>query len=133
MPAPRARPGVGPLTRGMAGALVLSLLLGCGSAASPSPSQTPRGSGNAPTSPAAGVITGIESSGLNGVHAFSLRTSTGRILRFTLGNLDNPVQFPPGHLAEHQLTGLPVLVFFTVDGPNLVVFHMEDAPVPSPS
>jgi hypothetical protein len=113
-------------------ALLLVVVIGCAGAASSSPTGPPRPVGNAPASPVAGVIIGIESSGLNGVHAFSLRTSTGTILRLTLGNLDDPTQFPPGHLAEHQLTGLPVLVFFTVDGPNMVVYHLEDAPVASP-
>jgi hypothetical protein len=133
MPTPRSRRGIATLRAALAEALLLAVLVGCAGAASPSPTGPAGPSGSAPASPVAGVIIGIDSSGLNGVHAFSLRTSTGRILRFTLGNLDNPTMFPPGHLAEHQLTGLPVLAFFTVDGPNLVVFHLEDAPVPSPS
>ena len=44
-----------------------------------------------------------------------------------LGNSD-PTAFPPGHLAEHQLTGNPVLVFFKPEGTELVVYHLEDAP-----
>ena len=133
MPAASTRREVGRLVLGAAMVGLLALLVGCGGATSPSPTTTRQPSGNAPASPVAGVVVGIESSGLNGIHAFSLRTSAGRIVRFTLGNLDNPTQFPPGHLAEHQLTSIPVLAFFKVDGPNLVVYHLEDAPIASPS
>jgi len=133
MPAARTGLRVGVLLSWLSVASMLWLIAGCGGASAPSSTQSPRPSGGAPTSPVAGVIIGVESTGLNGVHAFTLRTGTGAVLRFTLGNLDNPTQFPPGHLAEHQLTGIPVLAFFMVEGTNLIVYHLEDAPVASPS
>ena len=54
--------------------------------------------------------------------------TTGQQLTFRLGTLDNGVQFPPGHLHEHLATASPVRVFFRVDGGQLVVYHLEDAP-----
>jgi hypothetical protein len=129
MPASRPPRLAGALAYALLLASLLSVLASCGSNSSPVPTAaTPSASG--PASPMAGVITGIESTGLTGVHAFTLRTATGAIVRFTLGNLDNGTQFPPGHLAEHQLTGIPVLVFFRVEGSDLVVYHLEDAPIP---
>jgi hypothetical protein len=101
-----------------------------GSAGTPSPTSPPVtvSSTQGPASPVAGVITAVESAGLNAVHGFTLRTSGEKILHFKLGVLYDPTAFPPGHLAEHQLTGNPVLVFFKPEGTELVVYHLEDAP-----
>jgi hypothetical protein len=101
-----------------------------GNPGTPSPTSAPGtvGSTQGPASPVAGVITAVESAGLNAVHGFTLRTSGEKILHFKLGVLDDPTAFPPGHLAEHQLTGNPVLVFFKAEGADLVVYHLEDAP-----
>ena len=101
-----------------------------GSAATPSPANPPAtvSSTQGPASPVAGVITAVDSAGLNAVHGFTLRTNGEKVLHFKLGVLDDPTAFPPGHLAEHQLTGNPVLVFFKPEGTELVVYHLEDAP-----
>jgi hypothetical protein len=98
-----------------------------GTPSSTNPPSTVSGT-QGPVSPVAGVITAVESAGLNAVHGFTLRTSGEKVLRFKLGVLDDPTDFPPGHLAEHQLTGNPVLVFFKPEGSDLVVYHLEDAP-----
>jgi hypothetical protein len=102
----------------------------CGPAASPSPPPD----GGMPASPVDGVVLSIDASGLTQVHGFTLRTAAGNILEFTLGSLEDPTQFPPGHIAEHQANAQPVRVFF-VPGPEggLVVYRLEDAPPPSPS
>jgi hypothetical protein len=80
-----------------------------------------------PRSPVAGVITSIDSQGLDKVKGFTLRTRGGVDLTFVIGQLDNGVEFPPGHLAEHQASLEPVLVWFKVEGGKLVVYHLEDA------
>ena len=80
-----------------------------------------------PRSPVAGVIISIDSQGLDKVKGFTLRTRSGVDLTFVIGQLDNAIDFPPGHLAEHQASLLPVLVYFKVEGGKLVVYHLEDA------
>ena len=111
------------------------------SASLPTPSGSPASSGAAPSvsfdmpsfavpepkSPVAGVITSIDSQGVDKVRGFTLRTRSGVDLTFVIGQLDNGVEFPPGHLAEHQASLEPVLVYFKVDDGRLVVYHLEDA------
>jgi len=111
----------------VAAGLLLATVAGCGPAtASPTPGS--------PASPIDGVVLAIDSSGLSQVHGFTLRTAAGQVLSFTLGNLENPTAFPPGHLAEHQANALPVRVYFVADGSGaLVVYRLEDAPRASPS
>jgi hypothetical protein len=84
------------------------------------------------TSPAEGVIVAVDASSLSAVRGFTLRTAGGAAFEFQLGVLENPTEFPPGHLAEHQATSAPVLVYFRVEGGRRVVYRLEDA-LPSPS
>jgi hypothetical protein len=117
-------------------AALLATIAGCGTAATPSPTPagsrqpTPASSNDAdiPLSPVAGVVIAVQSEGLDKVHGFTLRTISGADVNFALGKLDNPTEFPPGHLAEHQASSAPVLVWFTVEGSKLLVYHLEDAP-----
>jgi len=80
-----------------------------------------------PRSPVAGVITSIDSQGVDKVKGFTLRTRSEVDLTFVIGQLDNGIEFPPGHLAEHQASLEPVLVYFKAEGGKLVVYHLEDA------
>ncbi|HEY4189526.1 MAG TPA: hypothetical protein VGM28_03815 [Candidatus Limnocylindrales bacterium] len=84
----------------------------------------------APASPIDGVLTHIDSTGLTQVTGFRLRTNDGQEIAFTIGTLENGDQFPPGHLAEHLATSSPVRVWFRDDGSNLVVYRLEDTPLP---
>jgi hypothetical protein len=87
-----------------------------------------------PSSPVDGVVISVNSTGLTDVHDFTLRTADGFILTFELGQLENPTQFSPGHLKEHQATGSPVRVFFSRSSTGqLIVYRLEDAPVSSRS
>lgn len=115
------------LNRAAVAATFMACLAGCGPTATPVP--TP----GAPVSPIDGVVLTIDSSGLSQVHGFTLRTAAGETLTFTLGNLENPTAFPPGHLAEHQANALPVQVYFVPGPSGLVVYRLEDAPRASPS
>lgn len=83
-------------------------------------------------SPVDGVIVSVDSSGLADVRGFVLRVSGGFAIDFVLGPLENPTQFPPGHLAEHLATSQPVRVYFLVQSGQRVVYRLEDA-VPSPA
>jgi hypothetical protein len=89
--------------------------------------EIPSFSAPIPQSPVAGVVISIDSQGLAKVHGFTLRTRSGVDLKFVIGLLDNGADFPPGHLAEHQATLQPILVWFKVEDGKLVVYHLEDA------
>jgi hypothetical protein len=78
-------------------------------------------------SPVVGVIVDIDSAGLADVRGFSLRTSDQTVITFRLGVLENAIEFPPGHLAEHQATAEPIRVFFRAETDGLVVYRIEDA------
>jgi hypothetical protein len=112
-----------------AGAFVLAMLVAaaiaaCGPAASPTVGPV----GSLPPSPVDGVVVHIDSAGLADVKGFDLRLTDGTILGFTLGPLENGAQFAPGHLSEHEATGIPVRVFYRVANGIPVVYRLEDAP-----
>ena len=77
-----------------------------------------------------GVIVGVDSEGLDRVRGFTLRTATGATEVFTIGTLENPAAFPPGHLVEHQATAQPVRVWYRTEGSTMVAIRLEDAPAP---
>jgi hypothetical protein len=79
------------------------------------------------TSPVDGVIVSVDSRGLNDVRGFVLRVPPAFSYDFVLGPLENPTQFPPGHLAEHLATSQPVRVYFVVQDGKRVVYRLEDA------
>lgn len=101
------------------GCIVLAIcaLAGC----TPVPSVHPL------ASPVEGVVTKVDSSGLNEVSSFDLRTADGTTYTFKIGDLENPVEFPPGHLREHMATSSAVRVFFEVIGDRLFAIRLEDA------
>jgi hypothetical protein len=83
------------------------------------------------TSPSVvGVIVGVESEGLDRVRGFTLRTGTGATEAFTIGTLENPTAFPPGHLVEHQATAQPVRVWYVAEGSTNVAIRLQDAATP---
>jgi hypothetical protein len=77
--------------------------------------------------PVVGVIVGVQAQGLDRVTGFTLRTTDRGSLQFTLGDLENSAQFPPGHLVEHQATAQPVRVWYRADDDVLVAIRLEDA------
>lgn len=88
----------------------------------------------APSSPVDGVVIEVTATGLTDVKSFRLRPyGYPADLDFNLGPLENATEFSPGHLKEHQATGTPVRVYFTLAGGQRVVYRLEDAPVPSSS
>jgi hypothetical protein len=119
----------------LADALLAFLLAACGLAPVPSPAASQRpGSGGPggtgptiPDSPIVGVVTAVDSLGLNEVVSFTLRADDGRSWEFRVGTLENPTEFPPSHLSEHQATTVPVRVYFEFDGSELVAYRIEDA------
>lgn len=73
-----------------------------------------------------GVIVNVDGSGLVDVRGFTLRRPGGEILEFRLGELENGDEFPPGHLAEHQATAEPVVVYYRVEGNERFAVRLED-------
>ena len=88
------------------------------------------------TSPVEGVPIDIEAEGFTEVTAFTLRTDDGQQLRFLIGPLENPTEFPPTHLAEHLAGSTRIVVYFRPEGSDQVAYRMEDSPThaasPSP-
>ena len=58
---------------------------------------------------------------------FTLLTTGGETLTFTIGELDNADEFPPEDLYDRISSGDPIRVLFTVEGDTLLVYHIEDA------
>lgn len=106
----------------LAAAAIAAILAACSGVPTTAP-----GSG-LPPSPLDGVIVAVDGTGLSSVTGFTLRLASGATIVFELGTLENPTQFPPGHLKEHEATSQPVRVYF-VEGPDgPVVYRLEDAP-----
>ncbi|HYM84850.1 MAG TPA: hypothetical protein VEY67_11940 [Candidatus Dormibacteraeota bacterium] len=97
------------------------------SAAASVPSGSPAAQASVPASPVVGVVTKVDSAGLDKVSGFTLRTQDGQVLVVAIGVLENGAQFPPGHLAEHLATAAPVRVWFRDEGARLVAYRIEDA------
>ena len=107
--------------------LALAACLGlaaCGRGAPASPSGA---ASIAISSPVVGRLTDIDAEGLTEVTGFRLRTDDGADVQFRLGVLENGVEFPPGHLAEHMATTTKVRVFFRDEAGERVVYRLEDA------
>jgi hypothetical protein len=98
-----------------------ALILGGGPAA---PGPPP----DAPT--VDGVVVAVDARSLTDVRSFDLRTADGRILTFGLGELQNGVAFPPGHLAEHKVSATPVRVWYRATTDPPAALYLEDAPSP---
>ena len=114
--------------RTIVGAFALVTLSAGGCKGTTTPAPTPD-----VTSPVEGVIVAVDATGLADVRGFTLRTAGGFAVDFTLGLLENPTAFPPGHLAEHLATSAAVVVYFRVESGDRVVYRLEDVvPTPSP-
>jgi hypothetical protein len=74
-----------------------------------------------------GVVMAVDSSGLGDVRSFTLRRPGGETVEFRLGELENGTEFPPGHLAEHQATAQPVVVYYRIEGNERFAVRLEDA------
>ena len=108
----------------VAAAVAIALALAaCGTNGSPAPSL--------PGSPLDGVVIHVDSTGLGNVTGFTLRLAGGATVVLSLGTLENATQFAPGHLAEHETTGLPVRAWFVASGGIPIVYRLEDVPAAS--
>lgn len=85
------------------------------------------------TSTVEGVVVAVEASSLADVSGFTLRTAGGELVEFGLEALENEVEFPPGHLAEHAVSSVPVVVTYRDEGGRHLAIRIVDAPVGSPT
>ena len=92
---------------------------GCGGGSSPGPSF--------PASPVEGVIVAIDATSLSDVRGFTLLLPSGTTMTFRLGTLENPTEFPPGHLKEHEATSVPIRVSFRLEAGVPVAYRLADA------
>ncbi|HEX5828235.1 MAG TPA: hypothetical protein VFY23_11980 [Candidatus Limnocylindrales bacterium] len=124
----RARRGSVPLPSIVAALLALALLasvVACGTSAA---SVAPVPSGL--TSPVEGVPIDIDAEGFSKVTAFVIRTAEGEQLRFAMGRLENAVDFPPNHLAEHLAASTRIRVFFRDENGVPTAYRLEDVETP---
>ena len=83
------------------------------------------------TSPVEGVVFSVDAASLGDVRGFTLRpTNSPFSFGFVLGALENPTEFPPSHLAEHQATSQPVRAYFRTENGIHAVYRLEDAAPP---
>jgi hypothetical protein len=76
---------------------------------------------------ATGIVVSVEATSLSNVQGFSIRTLDGQTIDFRIGRLENASIFPPGHLAEHKVSLVPIRVTYVErDGAREVV-RIEDA------
>ncbi len=75
-----------------------------------------------------GVVVSVDAVSLTDVRGFSIRTADGRTVNFRVGPLENGAEFPPGHLAEHAVTAMPILVTYRDEDGERVAVRLEDAP-----
>jgi hypothetical protein len=74
-----------------------------------------------------GIVVKVEAASAVEVRGFTLRTSDGQLLAFTVGRLDlSGDAFPAEHLREHMATAAPVKVTYTQQGGSLVASRLED-------
>ena len=75
-----------------------------------------------------GVVVAVQATSLSDVQGFSIRTADGRTVDFRVGSLENASQFPPGHLAEHKVSLVPIRVTYVQQPDGLSAVRLEDAP-----
>jgi hypothetical protein len=75
-----------------------------------------------------GIVVSVDAVSLGDVRGFSIRTTDGRTVPFRIGRLENAATFPPGHLAEHKVTLVPVRVTYVDENGGHTAVRIEDAP-----
>lgn len=115
-------------TRRLFAVVLVALVLVVGGAAVVlSETTTPGAEPPDGTVPVEGVIVGVDSAGLGDVRSFDVRLADGSVRRFGLAELENGDVFPPGHLAEHQVTAEPVRVWYRPGPEGDLAIRLEDA------
>ena len=74
-----------------------------------------------------GIVVSVDATSLSQVHGFSIRTTDGRTVDFRIVSLENASAFPPGHLAEHKVSLVPVRVTYVDRAGVHEAVRIEDA------
>ena len=74
-----------------------------------------------------GIVIAVQATSLTSVQGFSIRTQDGRTVDFRVGTLENGTKFPPGHLAEHKVSLIPIRVTYVQESGGPVAVRIEDA------
>ena len=75
-----------------------------------------------------GIVVSVEATSLSAVRGFSIRTVDGRTVDFRIVSIENAATFPPGHLAEHKVSLVPVRVTYVDRNGAHEAVRIEDAP-----
>jgi hypothetical protein len=75
-----------------------------------------------------GIVVSVEATSLSAVQGFSIRTTDGRTVDFKIVAIENAATFPPGHLAEHKVSLVPVRVTYVDRNGSHEAVRIEDAP-----
>ena len=75
-----------------------------------------------------GIVVAVEATSLSSVEGFSIRTTDDRTVDFRIVSLENAATFPPGHLAEHKVSLVPVRVTYVDRAGDHEAVRIEDAP-----
>jgi hypothetical protein len=75
-----------------------------------------------------GIVVAVEATSISSVQGFSIRTADGRTVDFRIVALENAATFPPGHLSEHKVSLVPILVTYVVRDGSREAVRIEDAP-----
>ena len=83
----------------------------------------------APDPTATGIVIAVDGPNVAEVDAFTLRTSEGVVLEFTVTELSltGGGKAAP-HLREHMASGAPIVVEYRADGGRLLALRYTDAP-----
>lgn len=77
---------------------------------------------------ATGIVTAVDQPSLTDIRGFTLRTSAGAEMIFSVGDLElTGGAFPANHLREHMATSSPVSVDFAVNGDERIATRLTDA------
>jgi hypothetical protein len=77
---------------------------------------------------ATGIVVSVQATSLSSVQGFSIRTPDGQTIDFRIVSLENGSMFPPGHLAEHKVSLVPVRVTYVDRNGAHEAVRIEDAP-----
>ncbi len=84
-------------------------------------------------SPVQGVVIAVDAAGLGDIRDFVIRVADGSTITLAVGQLENPTEFPPGHLAEHMASSEPIRAHYRLENGSPVAYRLEDAPALSPA
>lgn len=80
-------------------------------------------------SSATGIVVAVDQASITDVRTFTLRTDSGDMLTFRIGQLDlSDGAFPANHLREHMATATRVTVTYTGGGAERFAVRLVDAP-----